>query len=303
MNDLSRYLEPGGKRSGLIVLLHGMGNASERLVEARSVLRAARPDTDLFAPQLPYGWLLSTVKAELIVANLVAQIDRFVAERGANGYASITLVGHSIGAVLARKIAIVAYGEQTASDGDVPAPFEEEFAAFRAPRPWATRIDRIVLLAGMNRGWSAVSTMNWWDQVTVSATELVGDLVWGGRLTSFAVRRGARFLVQTRLQWLSVMDPDYGPRPDVMVVQLLGTGDDGVAPDDNVDYSVDLYGNGGLPSYFYVEVAGSNHLNVVQMAAAGPPQSAAVRAGRSERFLSALNDSRAQLAEQCISRE
>jgi hypothetical protein len=41
------------------------------------------------------------------------------------------------------------------------------------------------------------------------------------------------------------MSADYGPRPDLLAVQLLGSGDDQVSPDDNVDYSVDLVGSPG----------------------------------------------------------
>lgn len=302
MNDLSMYLEPGGRRTELVVLVHGMGKLSDRLADVRAVLRSARPDADLFAPKLGYAdSLLCKDQAESIVAALVAQIDAFDAARGEAGYSSITLVGHSLGAVIARKIAIVAYGEQRTPDGDVPAPFEREFAPFRAPRAWADRIGRLVLLAGMNRGWSAASTMDWLAGVWIKLGEFIGETL-GGDLTPFAIRRGAPFLVQTRLQWLRVMDPDCGRRPETIVVQLLGTGDDLVSPDDNVDYSIDLYGSGAAPSYFYVEVAGSNHTNVVQMAIDGPAETADARAERRAKFLCALNDDRASLATIAISR-
>jgi pimeloyl-ACP methyl ester carboxylesterase len=299
MNDMSRYLQPGRNRSELIILIHGLGNASKRLKDARKILRAERPDADIFAPLLPYGEdALCTVKAECIVADVLEYIDELVDQRGGeNGYKSIAIVGHSFGAVLARKIAIVAFGEQRNVDGDVPAPFEREFAAFRTARPWARRIRRLVLLAGMNRGWSPASTMSWWDSVIWTVGEFYGDVVMGGEPTLFAIRRGAPFLVQTRLQWLSVMDPDYGPRPDIVVVQLLGTGDDIVSPDDNVDYSIDLYGNraGSGKCYFYLEVEGSNHSNVVEMARLGPKETESARTLRRETFLSALNDARAAL--------
>ena len=44
------------------------------------------------------------------------------------GYKEIILIGHSFGAVLARKIAILAHGEQKTANGVVAAPFEGKFA-------------------------------------------------------------------------------------------------------------------------------------------------------------------------------
>jgi hypothetical protein len=111
-----------------------------------------------------------------------------------------------------------------------------------------------VLLAGMNRGWTVSSAMDWLTSLQWGFAQLIGETLFRGRPTIFAIRRGAPFLVQTRLQWLALMSTDYGPRPNLLAVQLLGSGDDQVSPDDNVDYSVDLVGSPGERSYFYVEV-------------------------------------------------
>jgi hypothetical protein len=144
-------------------------------------------------------------------------------------------VGHSLGAVLARRLVITAFGEQHDLTGDRPAPFEPELAQFRNPRAWAGLISRSVLLAGMNRGWSVSSAMDWITAVKWSVLQFLGDTIFRGKPTVFAIRRGAPFLVQTRLQWLALMSVDYGPRPNIVAVQLLGGGDDQVSPDDNVD--------------------------------------------------------------------
>ena len=135
-----------------------------RLAAVRQTIRDSRPNADIFAPELPYykHWLCCQ-KAEDIVAMLVGQIDALVRARAEAGgrYSRISLVGHSIGAVLARKIAIVAFGEQTDTRGYRPAPFEPEFRNFRLGLPWAALIQRIVLLAGVNRGWSVSSAVDW----------------------------------------------------------------------------------------------------------------------------------------------
>ena len=84
--------------------------------------------------------------------------------------------------------------------------------------------------------------MDWAKTVEWSVLQFIGEVILLVKPTLFAIRKGATFLVNTRLQWLALMDPDYGPRPDLVTVQLLGTGDDLVSPGDNVDYSVDLFG-------------------------------------------------------------
>ena len=249
MIDETNFLELGARRSELLVVLQGYSSTGSRLEAARSVIRKSLPNADIFAPELSFArkWLC-TEKVEGIVVNLMKRIDALIAKRKNDlkdeGYKEIILVGYSFGAVLARKIAILAHGEQGAGDPrrDVPAPFEPEFAEFRAPQPCAQLIRRVVLLAGMNRGWSVSSAMDWTTSVQWSIKEFFGETVFAfflGKPTIFSIRKGAPFLIQTRLQWLALINPVYGPRPDIITVQLLGTIDDLISPDDNIDYVID----------------------------------------------------------------
>jgi pimeloyl-ACP methyl ester carboxylesterase len=291
-------------RNELIILLHGYSGASGRLSSVRRVVRATKPHADIFNPPLPFSRLRDCmVKAEVLIADLVDQIDGIVAEREQAGgtYERITVVGHSMGAVLARKIVVVAHGEQKDKSGNVPASFEPELVRFREPRSWADRVQRLVLMAGMNRGWTVSSALTWLQSVDWAVKQLIGELFFGGRPTIFAIRRGAPFLVQTRLQWLALMNPAFGKRPNLIAVQLLGTKDDHVAPDDNVDYSVDQFGASSEPSYFYIEVEQSGHSDVVEMGTAEP--GSPVEAERRKKFLKALDDERAELHAASITRE
>src|SRR5215207_1511886 len=54
-------------------------------------------------------------------------------------------------------------------------------------------------------------------------------------------------------------------RPDLIVVQLLGTSDDSVSPDDNIDYAVGFALNPGDRSFFYLEVPGTDHRGAIAM--------------------------------------
>ena len=301
--DERQYLETRGVSDELVVVLHGFANDDERLHTVRQTIRGARPDADIYAPALPFRTnKRCTDSAPGIVARLMTEVDRLVSARRASGrpYRRITFVGHSMGAVLARRLVITAFGEQRDPAGDVPAPFEPELAQFRQPRAWARSIQRVVLLAGMNRGWTTSSAMSWLASLGMSVMQLAAEFVYSGKLTIFALRKGAPFLVQTRLQWLALMDPRYGPRPDLVAVQLLGTIDDHVSPDDSIDFSVDAFGKS--QSYFYVEVGQSNHGGVIRMCdrSGGAGSAAAERRGK---FLLALEADRETLARVCVTRE
>lgn len=308
MQDISPFLEPGKARDELVVVLHGFKGGRESLAPVRQTIHEEKPDADIYGPEIfgnKWSWL-SFEQPEDVVAGLVEAVDWLVDERSkAGGYKTITLVGHSFGAVLARKIAIAAHGEQQhGASGDRPAPFEPAFHDLRTPRHWAPLINRIVLLAGMNRGWSVSSAMDWITSVKWSVwqlfEEIVREIFPRRKHTLFAIRKGAPFLVQTRLQWLALMDPDYGGKPDIVTVQLLGTGDDFVSPDDNVDYSVDLFGREGQQSYFYIEVRCSDHSTVVEM---GPSQTTEEQAERRDKFTLALTADPETLGKKSITRE
>ena len=287
------------------------------MAAVRETIRKAQPEADIYSPVFPFGkWRFSCQSAVTIVAHQINKIDELVAKRKQSGsdYNKITLVGYSFSAALARKIAIIAYGEQSSTNGERPAPFEREFRDrhLQNPRTWATLIKRIVLLAGINRGWSVSSAMDWWTTVKWSAMQLLGETVLRGKPTLFEIRKGAPFLVHTRLQWLALMSPYYGrpgqpERPDIVVVQLLGTGDDQVSPDDTVDYSVDLFKERSSEnvrrSYFYIEVKYSNHHNVIDMAQVGTSLTKEAREERRTKFLSALKEDAAELVGKSIPRD
>ena len=289
MEKLDTYLEKRPASTELVVLLHGLGNRSDRLKDAREVLGKQCPQADLFAPRLPIAHRMSHVPAEKIVADILTHIDSLCAARaGGDAYQAITLVGHSMGAVLARKMSIIAHGEQKDPNGFVPAPFESGLASFKQARSWASAVRRIVLIAGMNRGWSPSSGLSWFGSAVLSAGQFLGELA-GGKATIFAIRRGAPFLVQTRLQWLALMNPRYGARPDVVLVQLLGSIDDQVAPDDSVDFAIDgVHNTAQRSTYNYIEVRQSGHNNIVCMSEQGDAADAPARAERRNKFLCAV---------------
>jgi pimeloyl-ACP methyl ester carboxylesterase len=292
----SRF-ERAGRHRQLIVLLHAFCQNPSALKPVKDAVRDAYPDADIYVPKLPFagpwGWLC-TRDATDVVADIIRHIEKIVELRSqerlgdagqddTGEYESITLIGHSMGAVMARKIAIIAHGEQDRSDcPTLSAPFERVLSAFEKPRFWASKIRRIVLIAGMNRGWTPSSAMDWWTTAKWNFGIWVGETLLGGSPIIFDIRQGAVFSIQTRLQWLALMHYERelrDRRPNIVVTQLLGTVDDIVSPDDSVDYAVDTSNEeeGDDPdaqSYFYLEVPNSGHADVIRLKRPGDVEAA-----------------------------
>ena len=140
-------MEPRFERHGnsreLAVLVHGLG--SSRLVnDVKETLAECLPDADLMVPRFR-----STLFSNADPADLAAQLSDLIeaAEQSqpTGGYTRIILVGHSFGALLARKAYVFACGEnhELRRGGLIPGT-----------KSWAKKVERIILLAGMNRGWS-----------------------------------------------------------------------------------------------------------------------------------------------------
>jgi hypothetical protein len=122
---------------------------------------------------------------------------------------------------------------------------------------WVSAVDRIVLLAAVNRGWTISSAMS--PFLRFVAPLLIGlghvlDLVPGRTPVIFQIRRGSAHLTNLRLKWMALEKANPGQLPPV--IQLLGTVDDIVAPDDNIDLATGT-------QFIYLEVAHSGHFDVL----------------------------------------
>jgi hypothetical protein len=141
-------------------------------------------------------------------------------------------------------------------------------------------VTRIVLLAGLNRGWTVESPVSRFETLWNNLGTAIGHVL-PRKPTLFAIRRGAPFLTLTRLEWLAL---SRTPQPPPVTVQLLGTRDDIVSPTDNVDLATGS-------DFVYLEVPQSGHFDVIDMGQDTPVQRA-----RRTRFQAALTASRDELA-------
>jgi pimeloyl-ACP methyl ester carboxylesterase len=260
----------------LVVLLHAYRHTPGRLAAVEKAVREFRPDAHVIVPALPLQ-MWSTADLNDVAADVVALIDTQVEHRREQlklgAFEQIVLVGHSTGSMIARKAYVIACGETA------DAPFEHRDQSstrpLREPMPWAGQVKRIIQLAGMNGGWSVTHHMGVRRAFEFSVGSAAGHLVavTGRQLAIFQIRRGAPFLSGLRLQWLALQQQaDTDRRQMALVVQLLGTVDDLVAPEDNLDLVTGR-------EFVYLDVKFSGHVNVIEMDApdAGPARREAFR--------------------------
>lgn len=289
----ARHFFPRGASLDLVVLLHAYMSRPEKLAALRRVVEREMPDADLLIPRLPAGWA-SMAKPAAIVQDILEQIDQ--AWRP-DQHRRIVLVGHSLGGLVARMAYACACGETAG------IPFDPEISA-RAARPWAARVERIVLLAGMNRGWSISHHLSRLNAVLWRLGSLWGNLLWLVRRRPpliFTIRRGAPFITQLRIHWLHMRN--HAAEKGVgraLTIQLLGSVDDMVSPEDNVDL---VSGR----DFVYLDVPYSGHANVVEMddprPLPGAISGAAIRTlgeARAAVFRAALSRSEADLMQDSV---
>ena len=261
------FFSPGfGKDAPLVILLHGFRQSADRMKHVREAAREALGDCSIYVPTLPYSNPMSRAKPEEIAASIVIAIDAIHEE---HGFGKVYLVGHSMGSIVARRIAVIAHGEFD------EAPFEEnlalliekpEWAGKIRKRAWADKIERLVLLAGMNRGWSTNAAQDWLKLTVWKVLIGIGELFVNGSWTVLQCRQGTPFVVQTRLQWLALSHRLDLP---ILVAQLLGSIDDTVAPDDTIDFAkvpdAGLSGESRVPHFVMLELPNTDHGKLIEM--------------------------------------
>jgi pimeloyl-ACP methyl ester carboxylesterase len=278
----------------LVLALHSFASTSAHQSDVKGAVMEIFPDADFFAPDLAIG-RFSFRKPLEIALELVEVVNRIWEKKGAlasapghREYSEVILIGHSLGSLLARKVYVLACGENEA------APFESE--ALNCPalqsgtaEQWARKVKRIVLLAGINQGWTLSSSLNLGRLFYMGLAEICARVPGLDKHCILAIRRNAPFIVQLRLQWLSMMQ-NVGRKNGLgksTTVQLLGSIDDLVSPDDHIDL---VTGS----EFFYLDVPHTNHSNIIEL---GGHE----KKFRREIFQSALADTPEQLNRTSVS--
>jgi alpha-beta hydrolase superfamily lysophospholipase len=172
-----------------------------------------------------------------VATRLRAAVDAQWLRHG--GYQDVILAGHSTGSLVMR----AAYLESAGRDPREPSTVS-----------WSDSVSRIVLLAGIGRGVDAEQRGRW------SAVLTLGRLLPLLRSSvMYDVLRGADFVTNVRIAWIryfaelqDAADRDPRARRPPMVVQMVGTEDDILRRDDNIDLEQ-------FPTAFHIDVPGGGH--------------------------------------------
>lgn len=246
-----------GEGRQLIVIVHGL-SGRQAIQPTVDLARAAFAQADLLT--IAYdARLLSNADPYEIANRLEAEIHE---RDSAAEYGSIILLGHSMGGMIVRKALL--WGNA----------LEEDRVAPKGRRAWAGRVERVVSLAGINRGWSIEPrprNMTHGKFVSILLGERIARLTGTGELL-LAMRRGAPFIADSRVQWTRLArspSPDGSLRALPQVIHLLGDRDDIVSREDAQDLGV-------AKDTVFVTLAGTDHGNIGE-AVSGAPGSDAER--------------------------
>jgi alpha-beta hydrolase superfamily lysophospholipase len=243
----------------LAVVLHGYTFTPEHMSPVIRVIEETVASVSFLVPRLPLD-LFSTVDPVQIARDVIVLIEKQISFRDGQGwkpFEEILLIGHSLGALLARKIYLLAGPES--SEARFEDSGDKELCEGKS---WFPLIKRIVLLAGMNRGWSLTHHLHISRMISLKIGTFFGDIalaVTGRRYMIFHIRRGAPFITELRMQWLALHKTKTSKSQALaLTVQLLGTIDDLVAPTDNIDLVTGR-------DFIYLDVPFSGHANVIEM--------------------------------------
>lgn len=237
--------------TNLVVLFHSFQGPSA-LKDLYAVVSEELPNSEIWRPDYARSIhdelrFLSNDDPFNIAAQLNERLEELYKQRK---YEHIYLIGHGIGALLARKTFVYGYG-LTEDDATIVS---------KPKRDWVSHVDRIILLAGMNRGWSLspkppkmslVKKAKLWTAATLAQWSGTGIFIR-------SVERGMPFVANLRLQWLALpkLLPKLNPVQSVPpVYQLLGDYDDIVTTED----SADLITSGKST---YIMLHGTGHENM-----------------------------------------
>lgn len=206
-------MSPPTAQSGLIVFVHGLHplwSANSNYDGIKDLFKTALPACDWYSFSY-LGTYWSCANPEALCERLRSQVKTEF-NRADKNYEKLYLVGHSFGALLVRQAILNGIDNHTDNE-------------------WLDKVERVVLLAGTNRGFQPY---NRWLEFLTKVARLLPLLPPWIPFGKLAVRglRGSDWVTSLRMRWAKISEQ----LP--FTVQILGTQDRLVGPTDSQDVSV-----------------------------------------------------------------
>lgn len=276
LEHIKEVLKKDGDSDQLFILIHGWKHGAEDLKSVGStILKDSQfQKATVVIPELNTQDFFSLSNIYTIVRNIVFLIDNL---NKIKTFEKIYLIGHSAGSLIARKVYLCAYGEiPNEKEPENPkAPFEsiiktekkknkqstEEALKLGTQKDWVKKVDRIILLAGINMGWTASPAFRplalFGTDVAIVIDTLLNGLTQ--KLFIFQTRRDSIFITNLRFQWLIMaQEIEAKLKKEVLVIQLLGNQDNIVSPQDNIDYVTGKH-------FYYKDIPETNHQSIIKL--------------------------------------
>lgn len=268
----------------IVVIIGGWGPGGRIGAQFCATVSEGLSGVRVWSPPLQLA-IFSTADPEEVAQKLFQDIDAYLANQPSVG---ITFVGYSAGSLLARRVFCICHGYRTLDRSLGPKA------------SWADRVHRMVVLAGITRGWvfstAAPASIRFFSPLLYSAAcfwaALAGLAKHPHRPRKpfiWTLQRGSPFVVATRIQYVSAIDTvrTKGAHPNASLdltaagipstVFLLGSRDEFISPADCSEL-------GPRPEFVFGELPGSNHIEATQISGNG-----ALDEVRRKRLLAALS--------------
>jgi len=255
----------GIKDRGWLRNLLTLGTNHDNWTEVKSTLESKGSDDEYYGSAVRIRYpvaAFSNASPDAISQKIAEEIDKLE-----NDVTNIILVGESLGALLVKRAFL---------------------KAENGGKTWTNKVRRVVLAAGMNRGWDISghkpADLGWLKHFRMWFGTWISRLFGFGKLIHSA-ESGAPFVANLRMDWIERMNND-SKRP-IEVVQLLGDIDDLVSEDDNTDLN-----SAGKERFSWLKVRGTGHENIVDFSDTTP----AAHESMTNRTMGSYRKSKFQLA-------
>jgi hypothetical protein len=247
-------------KSTLVIVVHGLAGKGDRMGTLIDLVKQEVAGAAILNVRYSSGWLSNSspsVLASALTDSIRRQYEQCRGVRDSE-YREVVLVGYSFGSLLLRQAFLFGLGDTRGNP-------EAISAGSRQRQDWTNHTSRIVLIAGMNRGWyldKKLTGLRFYQRWIAKWTRPILKVAGVSGLL-FAIEQGSPFVANLRIEWMeaAVQYRDSFP----LVVQILGKEDEFVTRGDETDVAI-------TKGFYFLSAGAANHTSILEVGQAGRPR-------------------------------